>query len=468
MRALGRALPLVVVLALATACNGWLSFRGDPGLSGFNPNESVLTPANIASLQEVFATAPATGGLEGGPVVANGVVYVTSTAGELLAYDARGSANCSGSPVRCVPLWRAGLPAYSAAAPTISGDLVYVVSGSTDAPGTLQAFRAGTGASCALDGSGPTRTCAPVWQANVTSPFAAPTVADGVLYTIDLSTGSTRLVAFDAAGVNGCGGQPVVCSPLWATADGSTHVAPAVANGLVYQPQTSGVVHAYDARGERGCSGSPKTCAPLWSTTPPPPMDNEPFAAPVVGGFLVMRASRSLQVFDALGSTGCAGTPVVCQPLWSATVGQQGLLVFDAVAHGNVYVMADSQIAVYDLAGVNGCGGSPRTCSPLRFIRWGTRPPGNIGGNDAVARSSSLTIAGDVGLVGLGGQGSTDWRLVAFDATSTTACTGVPLTCPILWARSLGTWVDSTPAVLDGRVYVGTRDGVLHVFAPSG
>ncbi len=44
----------------------------------------------------------------GSPTVANGVVYVGSQDGKLLAFDAAGTSGCSGSPVVCTPLLSRG------------------------------------------------------------------------------------------------------------------------------------------------------------------------------------------------------------------------------------------------------------------------------------------------------------------------------------------------------------------------
>ena len=393
--------------------------------------------------------------------VDNGVVYVTSTAGELLAYDAKGVTNCSGSPLRCRPLWRGVLPAtYTAAAPTIGGGFVYVVSDGTS-PGGLKAFRTGTGTGCPSVSGTP--TCAPVWQADVASTFGSPTVVGGVLYASSWTSQSTLvLMAFDAAGVNGCGGSPVVCTALW-TAAGGNVTAPAVANGFVYLTDRGGMVGAYDAHGQQRCSGTPKTCAPLWTTTAFAGT-HDAFSAPVVGGYIAVHRDTTLEVFDAHGSLNCAGSPAVCQPLWSAQLNQGSVLALDAVAYGNVYALSDGQVAVFDLSATSGCSGSPKVCQPARLIRWGGGT-GGLADLDMSSRGSSLTIANGVGFVGLGFNGG---RLVGFDVRSTAGCSGSPFVCPILWSHTFSDGVHSTPAVVDGRVYVGTGDGVLRVFAPAG
>src|SRR6266540_1381756 len=160
----------VMVMALAApsgaAVGDWPQFHHDNSHSGTQPDEAIIGVSNVATLATAW-TAPATGAYQSSPAVVDGVVYVGATG--LLAYDAAGVTNCSGSPTVCSPLWTG---------PT--GDSIY----------------------------------------------ASPAVDDGAVYVAD---NDTNLYAFDAAGVTNCSGSPTTCSPLWTgTAGGSLVSSPAV------------------------------------------------------------------------------------------------------------------------------------------------------------------------------------------------------------------------------------------------
>jgi len=451
---LGRAVAVVgLVLLFAVACDTWPSSRGGPELSGFNSSERSIDPTNVTSLLEDF-TSTNLSGVVGSPVVSDGVVYATtSNPDQLVAFDANGVANCSGSPKRCAALWRAPLPRW-VADPIVSGGLVYSVTG-----GGLFAFAGGTGSGCATEGVQHTKVCSPRWQSTASTNLGTPTIAGGVLYVADLSA-TPALQAFDAAGTTNCGGTPRTCSPLW-TVPGSWGVtSPTVANGYVYAtPHKTGAVTAFDAAGIKNCSGSPKTCSPLWSTVSHVgPNGTGAIGSPVVGGYIVQyREDSSLAVYDAHGTTNCSGTPALCQPLWTAATGPQQAASMVAVAYGNIYVPAYQHIDVFDLGGTTNCAGTPKVCTPLRSV---TSPA--MGGGIAVA--SSVTIANGVGYIGVKNLNSSGGRLIAFDAQDTASCAGQPLTCPILWSQDFSGAPDSTPAVADGRIYIGTLDGLLHAY----
>jgi len=59
-----------------------------------------------------------------------------------------------------------------------------------------------------------------------------------------------NLYAFSAAGATGCSGTPKTCTPLWATGtstSGANLSSPAVANGMVYEGQWSGLNSPFSA-----------------------------------------------------------------------------------------------------------------------------------------------------------------------------------------------------------------------------
>jgi hypothetical protein len=204
-----------------------------------------------------------------------------------------------------------------------------------------------------------------------------------------------RVLAFDATGVNGCSGTPVTCQPLWATAtatDQDFMGTPSVDAGVMY---SSGF--AFDAAGINGCSGTPKRCQPLWSMTG----DGD---VGVANGFVY----RGAAAFDATGVTNCSGVPKVCQPLWTENIGGDVVSTV-SIASGVVYVSAgdstgtaESHLYAFDAAGSAGCSGSPLVCQPL----WSAATGG--AGTVPAALSPPVISEGRVYL------GSVDSKLYAY------------------------------------------------------
>jgi outer membrane protein assembly factor BamB len=225
---------------------------GNSGCSG--------TPKTCAPLWR-----SSTSGYSGGsPALANGVVYVATDGiplATIYAFDAKGTTGCSGMPKTCSPLW--------STAPLGSGSAVQnplVVDGVLYGPagdGDLRAYDANGTTNC----SGNPKTCAPLWTAvtgsdpNFSGLNAA--VAYGTVY-VDSFDGT--MYTFDAKGATNCSGTPTVCSPLWTAPTGPNNFiysAPAIANGVVYVHSWLGL-WAFDAGGSTNCSGTPKTCVPLF------------------------------------------------------------------------------------------------------------------------------------------------------------------------------------------------------------
>src|SRR5439155_14154109 len=137
--------------------------------------------------------------------------------------------------------------------------------------------------------------------------------------------------------------------------------------------------------------------------------------------------------------------------LWTGATGN-AITSSPAVAGGVVYVGSyDDNLYAFDAAGATNCSGGPptATCAPL----W-TGATGDF-------IISSPAVAGGVVYVG-----SRDDNLYAFDAAGTTRCSGGPptKTCTPLWTAATGDWVDSSPAVVGGTVYVGSDDHKLYAF----
>jgi outer membrane protein assembly factor BamB len=273
-----------------------------------------------------------------------------------------------------------------------------------------------------------------------------PAISDGVVY----STSDNGLFAFDAAGL-GCTGIPATCSPLWTADAPSSFSSPTVAGGVVYASGSK--LLAFDAKGETNCSSNePRVCQPLWQAATGASSTTN--ATPVVAqGAVYVYARSTLSAFDAAGITGCSGNPKTCQPLWTATVpndGEQNSV--PAVANGTLFVgsTADHNLYAFDAAGTTNCSGTPKVCTPL----WRGPTAGSIHASPAVGYGSVYVE-------------SNDGNMYAFDATGTTGCHGTPKVCTRLWTGFVGQTSDS-PAIAYHRVYVGNDQGNLLAFDASG
>jgi hypothetical protein len=316
------------------------------------------------------------------PAVLNGVVYVSSSS-QLEAFDASGETNCSGSPLVCQPLWTAP---GAFGSPTISGGTTFVTTSSA-----LEAFNAAGQTNC----SGTPKVCRAMWTSPIANPSPVATVSSGIAYVIsdDGVTGSI-VVALDATGSRDCSGSPKVCTPLWTyqpTYDRITDSYVVVSGSTLYvntyvsttePPSIEGDLEAFDASGVDGCGGTPTVCSPTGSS----PNNSPSLASPVVGdgavfeplglgpayGFAAYSANiqdgasrlwessvgaypealggsvllagngATIYAFDAGGSASCSDS--ICSPLWSVS-GTAAI-----IANGTVYLgTASSGIVAYGL-----------------------------------------------------------------------------------------------------------------------
>jgi outer membrane protein assembly factor BamB len=144
---------------------------------------------------------------------------------------------------------------------------------------------------------------------------------------------------------------------------------------------------------------------------------------------------------------------------WDAATGEQGFLGgFEpgssvTVAGGLVYQAGPIQLGAFDAEGVQNC----RDATPPGARICDPVRSGAIGSNGTP--DSSPAVANGVVYVG-----SDDNKLYAFDADGCGAAT-----CPPLWSTSAASGdIDSSPAVANGVVYVGSDDDNLHAFDSDG
>jgi YVTN family beta-propeller protein len=462
-RALLSGLAVMSVGLLASGCD-WSQLGFLPNHASDNPETTVNT-SNVSTMTEAFTTSPATAPVYSQPVVANGVMYAISVDGQLSAYSANGTSRCSSSPTVCAPLWSASLalgtgPNTDISSPAVVNGVVYALAWNGADPGELEAFDAAGTTNC----SGTPTVCTPLWQATVNAgEYASPTVSNGVVYVEDGSIGG-KLEAFDANGVTDCSGTPKSCSPLWtSTAMGTlgfNGYTVTVANNVAYAASVTGSIYAFDANGVKGCSGTPAVCSPLWQYSPTvAALTGYPV---VVGGTLYVDSfsftgtamnpgsAGALEAFDADGVTNCSGTPKVCNPLWQTAGNTYASQAPPAVAGGKVFVGAFSgPVTAFDANGVTNCSGAPRTCAPV----WQSSTTSEWG---------ALTVGGNV-LYAAGGN-----QLYAFDATGTASCASS--VCNPLWSPSNPAGVLSVTianGMLYGSGFIGTGHVSWVLFADA-
>jgi outer membrane protein assembly factor BamB len=336
--------------------------------------------------------------------------------------------------------------------PVVANNTVYV--GSDDH--NLYAYDAAGHTNCT---TGSSRTCTPLWKA--TTLFiveGAPAVDGGKVF---VGSYDFHLYAYDAAGVTGCDSASPTrsCTPLWsATLGNIIYSSPTVVNGIVYVTSLDHSLYAFDAAGGNAtCTGvAPnRTCNPIWKAS----AGDFIYSSPSVANNKVFVGSddKNVYAFDSAGNTNCvAGTPRICSPLWTASTGDL-VESTPAVDSGVVYVGSfDKKLYAFDAAGGNGsCTGPPsaRTCAPL----W-TALTGGIVFSSPAVRAGTVYV------------GSDDKNLYAFDASGSTGCSGVfpSKACTPLWKATTGDVVESSPAVANGIVWVGSFDKKLYAFDAAG
>lgn len=279
------------------------------------------------------------------------------------------------------------------------------------------------------------------WTDTVTNAVnSSPAVVDGVAYV----SASNGFYAFNAT----------TGTLLWA-APGIffDQSSPAVANGVAYAAAVDGHFYAFSTNiGSADCSGVPVTCKPLWTAAIDGAGSIAQSSPAVADGIAYVTAGYNLYAFNARGCSAAT-----CKPLWTAAIspvngespasGQSS----PAVVGGVLYVGGYEGLYAYSAAGTSGCSGTPKTCSPL----WvGQTAQMGLGLANTVSASSPAVVDG---VAYLGGGND----LFAFSTT----CSG---TCNPLWSYATGGQISSSPAVANGRVYLGSSDGKMYVFSTSG
>lgn len=418
----GSALAGTIPPAIAPLDPDWRQFRFDASHTGNNRLEHTLDASNVANLslgwqaqlgRLVFASSPA---------VVDGVVYIASEDGRLWAYPADGC----GSDFCDAPLWQSVSLAQIIDSPTVADGIVYV--------GSQTSFDSNDGLLSAFDASGcGAPVCEPLWQGAAGKESileSSPAVGAGFVF---VGAFDGALYAFP---VRGCGRAR--CEPAWiGRTGGSIESSPTVGTDVVYIGSDDGKLYAFAAR---GCGRH--ACAPLWTGDLGGPVFSSTPA--LANGKVYIGSAHALSAFDAHG----CGAPT-CAPLWQAIDDNQFFGGSPAIANGRIYIGLESTIAVY---AADGCGAAQ--CPPLWLL---------LGIGFQAAVESSPTIANGVVFAGRNTGEVLAW--------SAEPCG--EFVCENLWSALFNEpIVNSSPTVIDGKVYIGSADnqfpedisGRLYVF----
>ena len=181
---------------------------GSHGIAGGDSLAAVSTTTMFATTQHLTLVAAPTSGASTAPLWTAPVSLAGSAATPSI--DATHVYLTDGATVKAFDqatgavVWSAALPA----------------AGSTDAPALAygEVFVRTANALVALDATtGAVRWTATLGTLGTTATgLGSPTIANGVVY---VGSQDGKLLAFDAAGTNGCGGSPLVCTPLLSALD---------------------------------------------------------------------------------------------------------------------------------------------------------------------------------------------------------------------------------------------------------
>lgn len=414
-----RAVAALCLVPLLAGC--WLQVGQGPAHRRYNPDETALTRANVATLHQAWSTAAA--GAFSEPIVSGNRVYASwavpsgSADGYLRALDVGSGAT----------VWETRFA-------SIAGRFLTNV-----VPAVLAGDQLWTGASSSTFLSPPACIAA---DARVSS-------ADGsvVSSTIGQDAHSAAVPAGDAVvrTRQGCNGGSLVLEVLdadtaaerWTAALPSAAISanlPTVADDRILVADAS-QLYAFPLA---GCSAA--TCDPEWTSDLGARIDpQEP-----VGGF---GGQAFVTSSTADGSEVIAVDAATGAELWRAPAGTAvtGL----AVTEDTVFVAADDGLRAFAAAG---CGTA--TCAPVWKAALGT-----------AARGAPVT-AGGVVYVG------TDGAVLAFDAAGCAAVTCDALASVPVTGRVSSLSVDQgrlfvSSAVTTGSVPFITVEGHLTAFAPS-
>lgn len=446
-----RARIAFVAFALVLSGCDWPMFMQNAAHTGTSSDTSISVTDVSHSPPEAWRASLGTFAqdtITSSPVVANGVVYVGTSDGRVMAFDATGNTNCSGTgPKACQPLWSTSVSDRAiTSTPAVANGVVYI--------GTQFGFVDGYDAAGSTSCGGVPKLCSPIWEsAHVGAIRSSPVVVNGKVY---VGSTDTDVYAFNAVGNTSCSsGCPITAAYR---TGGSVISSPAVANNILYVGSDDHNLYAFDAKGVQGCDVELQ-CQPLWVA----PTGDIVRSSPSVAGGRVFVGSEDSKAyaFDAAGQAGCSGSPKTCAPLWTATL-PAGTDSSPAVSKGVVYIASNAnsstagRLNAFDAAGATNCSGSPRTCQPL----WTSNTVSFFGQTPISVVNGVVYVVLAVGIFQFVGD------IFAFDAKApSTQCSGTPKMCTPIWSAepSDSGVLLSGVAVANGFIYAAGAQ--LHAFA---
>jgi len=406
----------------------WATFGYDLQNTRLNTSETTISVGNAASLQQKWASfTPMTPVQKtvASPVVANGIVYLGTTQGQLLAYDLSGNLlwtfNAT-APIYGSPAIGNGLLYFGTVKTpneAVTGNYIYALNASTGALVWENYLTLGSMWSPPIYYNGVVYAQAALKEGTAGGFYAFDALTGATVWSVAMPSGNWSVPVFDPAGANlyMATGNPCVSSPPkpWNT------------------PTTD------------GCSGSlfdlnPATGATIWSYHfPDYSGDDDAPATPVyavVNGTPELFEGVKNGIFYALDAT----TGAV---LWQYDTGNRGDNgIYSSAAYANGVLYFGGYKTLYAL---NASDGS----AALTFSR---QPVGTIVSSPAIA-NGVLYVTTESG------------NLVTYNAA-----TGEwihTINFPILGTK-YGYTIYGSPAISNGVVYVPVSDGNLYAFSPNG
>ena len=381
----------------------WSQFQFGPCLTGYNPYETILSPATVGNLVLDWRD-QGDSGVYTGPAVVDGLVYFGS-----FEYGGVYAVNAATGK----PKWsnRCGGLQNSSGSPAVAYGQVYV---------------AGAGAVCAFDAA----TGRFLWEQEDPfgdTPVAQITVSNGAVYVASYHIGNyhtAHVYALNAA----------TGAVLWkVSGDQWNTTTPAVANGLVYSGCDYGSMCAFDAT----------TGVLVWEYTAPGNISSAAVADGVVYfGSVMLDANNVTPIYlTALNAT--TGALIWQRPVTAAAnATQDDLLSAPAVATGTVYIGSGyptpSRCHLYAVDAFTGA------------LLWQYEAAGTLD-------YTSPTVANGVVYFGTWDSYHGDGSIYALDAHMGA----------LLWQYTFADGAYSPPTIENGRLYVGTFNYVYAFHLPG-
>lgn len=384
----------------------WAQFNFDAAHDGYNPYETILSPANVGSVTLKWSYTQLESPVQGQPAIANGVAYVVagSTIGEsgaVYAFNAGTGAL----------IWKFA-PGLLLGPPAVANGVVYV------STGYVYALDANTGA--------------PIWESRNDSYGVSTTVVNNIVYV----SGTNDVEALDAGTGTLIWEHPLSASLPFAA-------SPTVANGVVYVITQDGILSALNAG----------TGALIWSRnfsvspTPQPTLYKTYGGLSVANGVLYVEAADPTSRHDAYNVW--ALNPNTGARIWrSPNIATAYFASTPAVAKGVLYVGAYVNTSGYVYALSTGTGA----------LIWQYQLENNL---QSPTEVGSPIVANGVVYVGSwisGGEGTAYYTITALDATAGA----------FLWNTTElqgGLDVLATPSVVNGTIYGTITQGEFGAFA---